>query len=146
MIRFVLTLLSAAALFVTTAVSAGQSKDIGSLEVHYSAFPSTFIPAAVAKHYGIQRSRYNAVINISVLDKSSPGKPAVNSFVEGTAKNLLGTTKKLLFREVVEGDAIYYLAEVGYANEETYNFEINVNSSGKSSGKLRFKQKFYTDG
>ncbi|RXJ72289.1 hypothetical protein CS022_16420 [Veronia nyctiphanis] len=144
--RLLIAAFSIFALLMSAFSMAGQSKDIGTLEVHYSAFPSTFIPASIAKTYGIQRSRYNAVINISVLDKSRPGKPAVSTMVDGIARNLLGTTKKLSFREVREGNAIYYLAEVGYANEETFNFEINVNALGLSAGKLNFKQKFYTDG
>lgn len=49
--------------------SAGQFKNIKDVEVHYSAFNSTFLTAQVAKQYKLKRNGYSAILNISVLDK-----------------------------------------------------------------------------
>ncbi|WP_407331385.1 DUF4426 domain-containing protein [Enterovibrio sp. 27052020O] len=138
-----LSLISAALMLMSPLGHAEQAKDIGSLEVHYSALNANFIPPAVAKTYGIKRSSTNALINIAILDKSKAGKPALTANITGDARNLLGTTKPLTFREVREGDAIYYLAEFRFANEENVTFNIDINAAGNRSGKLTFQQTFY---
>ncbi|EEZ88961.1 conserved hypothetical protein [Vibrio harveyi 1DA3] len=124
---------------------AGQFKTMKNIEVHYIAFNSTFLTPKIARSYDIKRNGYNAVLNISVLDSASLGKPAVEAKISGQAKNLIGQTQKLTFREVKEGDAIYYLAELGITNEETFTFDIDVKAGNKGSGKLKFTQKFYVE-
>lgn len=124
---------------------AEQFKTMKDIEVHYVAFNSTFLAPKIASSYNIKRNGYLAVINISVLDSSSLGKPALEAKVEGQAKNLIGQTQKLTFREVKEGDAIYYLAELPVTHEETFTFDIDVKSGNKGSGKLQFTQKFYVE-
>jgi len=64
--------------------------------------------------------------------------------VTGSAKNLIGTDKKLSFKQVVEGEAIYYLATLPYRHKETYRFEIKV-QKGNEQQTLRFKQELYVD-
>ncbi len=142
--RFLLLIVSALMIASPTAF-AGQYKTIGTLDVHYSAVNSTFIPPQVAKAYDIKRSGINALINIAVLDNRQAGKPAVTATLTGEARNLLGVRKPLTFREVREGDAIYYLAELRFANEENYTFSIDINAAGNRSGKLTFNQTFYAD-
>jgi hypothetical protein len=124
---------------------AGQFVQIKNVEVHYSAFNSTFLTPKVARAYQLKRSGYTALINISVLDISQAGKPAISAQVSGTAKNLLGQTKTLTFREIKEKNAIYYIAELPITNEETFRFDIDVSSGKKGAGKLKFNQKFYVE-
>lgn len=145
MTRLILPVFSALLLLFSSASFAGQSKDIGSLEVHYSAFNSTFIPPDIAKTYALKRSGVHAILNIAILDKAQAGKPATHATLTGEARNLLGTKKPLTFREIREGDAIYYLAELKFANEENYTFTIDINAAGNRSGKLTFNQVFYAD-
>jgi hypothetical protein len=129
---------------VMTSVSAENMKKLGSMNVHYMAIGSTFFTPEIAKAYGITRSRYNGLINISVLDNSQKGNPAKTVSLTGKAKNNLGQFKDLDFIEIKEGDAIYYLAQVNYSNEETLHFDILIND-GKDKQQLKFSQKFYVD-
>ncbi|MGL6316020.1 DUF4426 domain-containing protein [Vibrio sp. WXL103] len=124
---------------------AGQFKTFKDVEVHYSAFNSTFLTPAIARSYDLKRNGYSAILNISVLDKGSLGKPATTAQLSGSSKNLIGNSRTLTFREVREGDAIYYLAEFPITNEETLTFNIDVDSGSKGSGRLTFTQKFYVD-
>ncbi|MDA0120680.1 DUF4426 domain-containing protein [Vibrio sp. T11.5] len=124
---------------------AGQFKTIKDVEVHYSAFNSTFLTPQVARSYELKRNGYSAIINISVLDNYQAGKPAINAKVSGSAKNLIGQTKTLEFREVKEGSAIYYLAEFPISEEENLTFNIDVNAGNKGTGRLKFTQKFYVE-
>lgn len=124
--------------------NAENMKKLGSMNVHYMAIGSTFFTPEIAKAYGITRSRYNGLINISVLDNTKAGNPAKTISINGQAKNNLGQFKNLAFEEVQEGDAIYYLAQVSYNDEETLHFTLEIND-GKEQQTLKFSQKFYVD-
>jgi len=124
--------------------SAENMKTLGSMNVHYMAIGSTFFTPEIAKVYGITRSRYNGLINISVLDNTKAGTPAKTVSISGKAKNNLGQFKTIEFTEVKEGSAIYYLAQIKYANEETMHFTLSIND-GKEQQILKFSQKFYVD-
>jgi hypothetical protein len=130
--------------FFSTSVMAENMKKLGSMNVHYMAIGATFLTPEVAKNYGIERSRYNGLINISVLDNTQKEMPAKTVSISGIARNDIGQIKSLEFQEVKEGEAIYYLAQVNYSNEETYYFELDI-TDGKESHKMKFKQKFYVD-
>ncbi|MDN3683898.1 DUF4426 domain-containing protein [Vibrio sinaloensis] len=121
---------------------AGQFKTIKDVEVHYSAFNSTFLTPQVARSYKLKRNGYSALLNISVLDNYQAGKPAITAKITGTAKNLIGQTRELSFREVKEANAIYYLAEFPISDEENLTFTIDVNAGNKGTGTLKFTQKF----
>ena len=120
-----------------------QYKELGPWQVHYIAFPSTFIQPKIAKAYGLERSGYKGIVNISVL-KNDAENTAQTAKLTGTAKNLLGNKQTLTFKEVKEGDSIYYLAQVDYTNEEILRFEIEIQQSNQFQ-KLQFQQKFYVD-
>ncbi|EHU4916957.1 DUF4426 domain-containing protein [Vibrio vulnificus] len=124
---------------------AEQFQTIKDAEVHYVAFNSTFLTPKVARSYGLKRNEYSAIINISVLDKSRVGKPALDATISGQAKNLLGQIRTLEFKRVQEGSAIYYLAELPISHEETLTFDLDVNAGIKGAGKLKFTQKFYVE-
>lgn len=132
------------ALLTMNYASAENMKKLGSMKVHYMAIGSTFFTPEIAKAYGITRSRYNGLVNISVLDNTKAGNPAKTVSISGQAKNNLGQFKTLEFSEVKEGDAIYYLAQVSYNDEETLHFTLEIND-GKEQQTLKFSQKFYVD-
>ncbi|MCG3726561.1 DUF4426 domain-containing protein [Vibrio cincinnatiensis] len=123
--------------------NAGQSINIKDIEVHYSAFNSTFLTPQVARSYQLTRNGYSAILNISVLDTASLGKPALEAHISGQVRNLIGQTRSLQFREIKEDKAIYYLAEFRISNEESLTFDIAIDAGNKGTGKLRFTQKFY---
>ena len=129
---------------IASVSSAENMKKLGSLEVHYIALGSTFITPEIAKAYNIERSRFNGLINISVLDGKTKGKPAKEVSITGTVRNKIGQIKQLEFREIKEGSAIYYLADISYRNGETYRFEIDI-TDGIEDQKLKFSQTFYVD-
>lgn len=132
-----------ALLFFSTFSSAEQFKEFANLEVHYIALPSTFIQPDIAKQYSIKRSNNNGLLNISILDKNQ-NKQALTAQLSGTGKNLIGQTYQLQFTKIKEGNAIYYLAEYPFTNEEIVNFEIYIKTD-TASNMLKFQHKFYAD-
>ena len=128
----------------TSNAFAENMKKMGSMQVHYMAINATFLTPKIAKAYNIERSRFNGLINISVLDDTKESTPAKSVIIQGKARNDLGQIKNLEFDEVKEGDAIYYLAQIKYSDEETFYFDITI-TDGKETQTLKFKQKFYVD-
>ena len=43
-----------------------QTLSVPGYEIHYSVFPSAFLTAEVASHYGIVRSSARSLLNVSV--------------------------------------------------------------------------------
>ena len=136
---FFLTLL----LVNSSMATAEQFKEFANLEVHYIAIPSTFIQPVIATQYKIKRSKNNGLLNISILDTKQNNK-SLTAVLTGTGKNLIGQTQQLVFTQIKESDAIYYLAEYPYTNEEIVNFDINIKTETKSNT-LKFQHKFYVD-
>ena len=131
-------------LAVITTAYAENMKKMDNINVHYIALGSTFLTPEIAKAYGIERSRYKGLVNISVLDNTQKGNPAKTVIINGKARNDVGQIKSLEFTEVVEGEAVYYLAQVSYSNEETIYFDINITDKGLQHNP-KFSQKFYVD-
>ena len=131
-------------LSVVMTSSAENMKKMDDINVHYIALGSTFLTPEIAKAYGIERSRYKGLVNISVLDNTQDGNPSKTVTINGKARNDVGQIKSLDFTEVKEGDAVYYLAQVSYTNKETIYFDINITDKGKQHN-LKFSQKFYVD-
>ena len=129
-------------LLITFPALAEQKESLGDWDVHYMVVNTTFLTPEVASTYGIVRSKYNALVNISVLDKAS--HKAQRLSVSGKATNLLGNTRDLSFKKVEDGDAIYYLSVLPFRDQETFRFNIEIRKNNDSET-LRFKQQMYTD-
>lgn len=130
------------ALSLTALSQAEQMKQLGAWDVHYIALTSSFLTPEVARTYGIQRSKYNALVNISVLDSTS--KEAQKVLVTGTATDLMGRSQTLEFKEITEGKAIYYIATLSFRYEEDIKFDIRL-AKGNTEQKLTFQQKLYIE-
>lgn len=127
---------------VSTSAIAEQKKQLGNWDVHYIAMPSTLIEPAIAKNYNIERSKFNGLVNVSVLNNKDQKAQQVT--ISGTAKNLLGQQKELTFQQVTEGEAVYYLAQLPYRNEERFSLSIDI-SQGNQSQQLKFEHTFYVE-
>lgn len=135
------------ALSITSSNSyAENSKEFGDYVIHYNAFRSDTISPEIAKQYGLPRANNRVLINIAVLKKvmNTTGKPT-SSKVTGHASNLTGQLKKLDFKEITEGNAIYYLAETKISDGEFLKFDLKITPEGESqSARLNFNKRFFT--
>ena len=128
------------------AVHAEQSQSFGDYVIHYNAFATGDLSPAIAKTYGITRSKNRALLNVTVLKKmlGTTGQP-VNATIKATATNMNRQLQMLDTREVHEGNAIYYLAEVNVSDQETMEFNIDVTPTGHDqTAHIQFRQQFFT--
>ena len=132
-------------LFAIQPAYAQQMQRFGDYELHYIVIPTTMLKPDIAARYNIRRGKDRALCNISVIDKNGVG---VKAALAGSSQNLLGQRQGLTFTEVVDGDAIYYLATIRHANEEVHRIDIDAQvvaspTSKGASTTLKLTQKLY---
>lgn len=113
-------------------------------EIHYTTFSSRLIPPEVAAVHQIPRADNRLVTNISVRRDGQP----VAAKLHGTVTNLLNQQSILVFTEVLESDAIYYLANQLVDERDTLRYVINITPAGADNSaenayKLAFTRDFY---
>ena len=121
---------------------AEQMQRFGDFEAHYVVFPSTFLQSEIAHQYGLRRGPGLAVVNLSVLDAAGTGAACA---IVGQSKNLLGQISPLTFKEVREGDAVYYLAEVRHADQEVLRFSLTITPPEAEPFNLNFQQRLHAE-
>ena len=113
----------------------------GDYVIHHTALPTDILLPEVARAYKIKRSKNRGMLNIVVQHK---GK-GVGAKVSGTGVNLNSQLKHMEFREIKDGDVIYYISSFRVTNKETINFKIKVQPAGSTKTHMvKFKKEFYT--
>lgn len=144
--KSLITLFTLGLISLSTLGYAENAREFGDYVVHFNAFRSDTISAEIAKQYNLPRANNRVLINVAVLKKvlNTTGKPTAAK-VEGYASNLTGQYKQLDFKEIKEGTAIYYLADVKISDGEFLKFEMKVTPDGeKHPMRLRFDKRFFT--
>lgn len=131
------------AIFAQAESASKNSMEYQNHIVYFNAFPTDSLPPVMTKQYGLKRSKNYAMINISVMEKSAGVPTGVKSAVTGTLKNLLGQSRTIEFREIKEGQAIYYIAQIGVQSREVVNFNIEIMpDGGHEKYEIKFSKKF----
>ena len=127
-------------------ILAENSKTFGDYVIHYNAFRSDTLTPEIAKAYSLTRRNNRMVVNIVVQKKEGELTKPVKANISGFASNLTGQIKDLKFKEIHDGEAIYYLAQSQVSNRETLKFDIKATPAGETLvANVNFKQQFYTD-
>lgn len=134
-----------AMLLVSLPLQAEQYQDFGDYRVHYNAFNSDMLAPEVAKGYGLSRSSYEAVVNITVQKKGKLGMyEPIKANVKGKSSDITGKINTLKVKEINEGPVVYYLAELPITNGQKLNFDIQIVPQGeKKAYPLSFSQQFF---
>ena len=118
--------------------------DFEKYSVHFNVFNSTFISEKVAANYGIKRSKYESLLNVSVSPVGEYG--ALPAKLSGTVTNLMQQQKQLKFIEIAEKSATYYLAPIRISGEENVRIELKITPKGESETlEFSFNKKVYSD-
>lgn len=133
------------ALLLPGLVLAQQSETFGPFELHYSVVNSTFLDPKVAANYGITRGKNRAVLNLSLREHHDGGSKSLPMTMQVRSWDLM-QKHDLELREIREGEAIYYIAELTFINEEWRFFEIDFRPEGADKTyTLKFKRQLYID-
>ena len=124
--------------------SAESSQSVGNYIVHYNAISTESLPPAVARAYGITRSKNKGLLNISVLKKGA-GFQGVEATIDVSATNLTGQLRDIELRKIEEQNAIYYISVFSVANRETLDFSIKVTTADGQTGNMKLRQQFFAN-
>ncbi len=127
--------------------AADTQQDFGDFEVHYNAIRTDQLSPDIARAYGIERSANRVLLNVAMLAKSADGTTRpLDGAVSASAHNLNGQLKSLAMRRVQEGQAVYFIGEVGISGEEILVFSIDLEpASGGGRRSVQFKREFFAD-
>lgn len=139
--RYLLAICLSFFMALTVHAEVKRQQSYGALDVHYNIFNSTFLEPDIARAVGLNRSKDQAVINISMVKNGKGQKGSVT----GGYKNLLGQSTTLTFKEIDEGDAVYYLSQFPITSQELLRFELQVTDSEGKSHSLKFNQEVFPD-
>ncbi|WP_164503472.1 DUF4426 domain-containing protein [Pleionea sediminis] len=141
-LRFISLML--VSLFSFSSLADENTKQIGEYTIHYNVFNSTFLQPETANQYGLKRSKSVALVNITVKDTAN--NKAITAQISGKAYNLAGQQKDLAFKEVKETDAVYYFANLRFADQEQLSFRLTIKPDGVDKElSLEFDKKLYMD-
>ena len=122
---------------------AQQSETFGPFELHYSVVNTTFLQPEVAATYGITRGEKRAILNLAVRENLADGSAPRAMTLQGRTRDLI-QSQTLEFQEIREGEAIYYIAEFSFINEEWRFFEVDFRPEGaQQTYTFNFKQQLY---
>ncbi len=121
-------------LTVAPTLASAEVKDFGQYQVQYNIFPSTFLQPSIAAQYRLTRSRAIGMINVSIQKKADNGRlKTISGQIEGRVSNDIRQTDFLTFRQITEGEAVYYIAQFAYRSGELQTFNFKVRPSGSQS-------------
>ncbi|MFT7403483.1 DUF4426 domain-containing protein [Zhongshania sp.] len=120
------------------------SSIFGKDTVYYTVLNTTFISPQVAKSYGIVRGEDKFLVNVSVRRQLDTSNIAVRADITGNSSDLI-YVNTLEFREIIEQDAIYYIAEFDISNDERQNFRLSVSVDDRPSYDIQFNKMLYLD-
>ena len=134
-------------LLLPLVVIAENSTKSGGYTIHHNALTTDSLPVQVATAYHIQRSKNRALLNVAVIkDKAGTTGTPVHADIKAVAKTLFGQIRPLQMREVIEDNAIYYIADVPVAHREVLRFELEIMPRGERYPlNASMRQEFYTD-
>jgi hypothetical protein len=124
-----------------------ESATFGDYTVYYQAVNSTFVNADIAEQYGIVRSDRRAFLNVNVSKTETNGRlNAVTASIIGGKRNLLGQVDDIAFREIREGEAIYYIGEFEFSNAEMVRFTLTVKPENQGPEyEIRWETRMYNN-
>lgn len=128
-----------------TIAHAENMVEFGNYVIHYNALPTDILLPEIARAYKIKRSNTRGMLNIVVQTKTDKGTKGITAKVTGTGSNLNSQLKHLSFRELKDGDVIYYITDFRVTNKELITFKIKIQPTGsKRAYDIKFRKEFFT--
>jgi hypothetical protein len=140
-----LTLLLMVVMLGNGTALAQQSEMFGPYELHYSVVNTTFLAPDIAATYGIVRGKNRAILTLAVREHLAQGSETRAMLLKGRTWDLI-QNQTLEFMEIREGQAVYYLADFKFINEEWRFFEVDFRPEGaEQTYTFQFKHQLYIE-
>ncbi len=146
-LKYLLPVILSLACLLAVPASAQQSKRYGPYELHYSVVSTTFLSPEVAARYGIVRGEKKAILNLALREHLPDGTERASKMtLSGRSWDLMQRNETLDFKEIDEGQAIYYIAPLNFIEREWRSFEVEFTpADSEQSYTFEHKHQLYSD-
>ena len=107
-------------------------------EINYSAFSAKQIHKDLIQRHELGFSDQDIVVNIKI----SPNQKIEKVSVNGSAKSLLGATKQLRFKKILEKGEIFYLGGIEANEDDFISFNIEVTLPDQQKIPIKFVRRY----
>jgi hypothetical protein len=121
-------------------------QQFGDYQVHYNVFNSSFLTPEIAHENQLKRAKNTALLNVSVLKKQDDDTyRGITAAVKGTHDDLV-RKERLEFKEIVEENAVYYIASFVIHHRIDVFFTVEVQVEGEPKPfKVQWQRRLYHD-
>lgn len=120
-----------------------QSRRIGDVEIFYAAIPTSQLPDAILKRYGLKGGNQRGLMQVTVRRHAADGSDrAIDATVSGIAQSLTGRPLNLSFTRKDDGGEAVYLAEFALIRPDTYRYTLQVAAEGLPSQQISFQRDY----
>jgi hypothetical protein len=146
-IKQILGVVFGTALLVTQGASAQSPVVTGDYSIFYNTLTSVTLDPEIAAKHGIQRSKLNGLLNVTVVRGQAEGKRQnVPARVEATARTGDAPATSLAMREIRVGDGVSYIGQFPIQNLQIIDFTIQVTPPGAGEPTvIELQEQFFTD-
>jgi len=146
-IKQILGVVIGTALLVTQGAWAQSPAVTGDYSIYYNSLTAATLDPEIAKTHGIQRSKLNGLLNVTVVRAQTEGKRQnLPARVEATARTGDGPATSLAMREIRVGDGVSYIGQFPIQNLQIIDFAIQVTPPGASEPTMiELQEQFFTD-
>jgi len=120
----------------------------GNYELHYHAFHSIDVDPKALRLHQLQRAPNVGMLNVSLLETLPDGtRSPKKANIVIKSNNLVGQHKALEAQPVIETNAIYYISQFRFANDETFRFHITAipEDDPETQIEVSFNQRFFVN-
>ena len=117
-----------------------QANSIKALEyeINYSAFSAKQINRDLIQRHELGFTEKDIVVNVNI----SPNQKIETVSVNGSAKSLLGATKQINFKKILEKGEVFYLGGIEANEDDFISFNLEITLPNQQKIPIKFARRY----
>ncbi len=107
-------------------------------EINYSAFSAKQIHKDLIQRHELGFSEQDIVVNINI----SPNQKIEKVSIDGAAKGLLGATKQISFKKILERGKVFYLGSIEANEDDFISFNLEITLPNQQKIPIKFARRY----
>lgn len=107
-------------------------------EINYSAFSAKQIDKDLIQRHELGFTAQDIVVNVNI----SPSQKIETVSVNGSAKSLLGATKQISFKKILEKGKVFFLGSIEANEDDFLSFNIEITLPEQEKIPIKFVRRY----
>ena len=107
-------------------------------EINYSAFSAKQINKELIQRHELGFTEQDIVVNVNI----SPNQKIEKVSVNGSAKSLLGATKQISFKKILEKGKVFFLGSIEANEDDFLSFNIEITLPEQEKIPIKFVRRY----